>query len=379
MRVMIVVTHLLGTGHLARALTLARAFLEKDHEVLVVSGGMPAPLLDRGDVALLQLPPLKSDGTNFTALLQADGRSATSITFDQRRQMLAQSLDDFSPHALITELYPFGRRTLSNEFTGLLEAARAMARPPITLASIRDILAPPSKPEKARLTDAVVSRYYDAVLVHSDPELVPLSRSWPVSETLEPYLRYTGFVAPPVAARHPEGLGEGEIIVSAGGGSVGGHIFEAAEGAARLDPSLRWRVLVGGADAAGRIAQINANAPANLKAEGTRPDFRQMLHHTVASVSMCGYNTALDILQTGAPALFIPFDAGSEVEQGLRAAALARQDGLQVLESAALTPHSLLRSLKDLMQSPRRPIRTEGLDGAQETVRVVMDMVGEAE
>jgi len=44
-----------------------------------------------------------------------------------------------------------------------------------------------------------------------------------------------------------------------------------------------------------------------------------MLYHAAASVSLCGYNTALDILQAGTPAVFVPFDDGSEVEQGLRA------------------------------------------------------------
>ncbi|HBR43215.1 MAG TPA: glycosyltransferase, partial [Sulfitobacter sp.] len=43
MKVSIVVTHLLGTGHLARALTLGRAYGAAGHDVQVVSGGMPAP------------------------------------------------------------------------------------------------------------------------------------------------------------------------------------------------------------------------------------------------------------------------------------------------------------------------------------------------
>ena len=49
-RVMIVVTHLLGIGHLNRALTLARAFRGKGASVRLVSGGMPVAHLGFDDL-----------------------------------------------------------------------------------------------------------------------------------------------------------------------------------------------------------------------------------------------------------------------------------------------------------------------------------------
>ena len=58
MKVSIVVTHLWGTGHLARALTLARAYVADGHPTTVISGGMHAPQLDSQGVELIQLPPL---------------------------------------------------------------------------------------------------------------------------------------------------------------------------------------------------------------------------------------------------------------------------------------------------------------------------------
>ena len=69
-RILIVVTHLLGTGHLARALVLARAFAEAGDKATLVSGGMPVPHLAAEDVDLVQLPPVRSDGTNFARLLE---------------------------------------------------------------------------------------------------------------------------------------------------------------------------------------------------------------------------------------------------------------------------------------------------------------------
>lgn len=369
MKVMIVVTHLLGTGHLARALTLARAYNAAGDEAVVLSGGMPAPLLDRGDVEIIQLPPLRSDGVDFTRL-RTDTGIAGAQDFATRRAALLAALDTQRPDVLITELFPFGRRMLRDEFEGLLKAAQGQYRAPLICASIRDILAPPSKPRKATFADEMVAQYYDAVLVHSDPTLTPLEASWPVSGGLRRHLHYTGFVAPAAAKPHPDCLGRAEILVSAGGGDVGRHVYAAALGAAPLLADVQWRLLIGGAAPQARVLEMRAAAPPNVRIEPARPEFRQMLRHAAASVSLCGYNTALDILQAGTPAVFVPFDDGNEVEQGLRAKALAQQSGIAVLARAALSPETLRDTLVDVMSAPRRALAQTGFDGAAQTVRI---------
>lgn len=375
MRVAIVVTHLLGSGHLARALMLARAFDAAGAEVQVLTGGQPAPLLDRGDIALVQLPPLRSDGTDFARLLRPDGTPADTAYHARRRAALTEALKAAPPDVLITELFPFGRRNLRDEFTHLLETARALPRPPLVCCSIRDILAPPDKPRKAAFADEMLTRYYDAVLVHSDPQITPLSLSWPVSEAIADRLHYTGYVAPPPPVAEARSLdeqaGRDEVLVSAGGGDVGRSLFSTALAAARQDPQRRWRLLFGGTAPDQRIAQMRPDAPANVTLEPARPDFRQMLTRARASVSLCGYNTAMDILQSGCRALFVPFDDGGEVEQGLRAKALARLPGIALLRSADLSATRLLDRLDRIEAAPPRPPRRSGFDGAAETARIV--------
>lgn len=206
MKIMIVVTHLLGTGHLSRALTLGHSFAQAGHDVRVVSGGMPAPQLGSAGVRLIQLPPVRSDGVDFTRLLGPDDQIASPDHLAQRSACLTGEVMSDPPDALITELFPFGRRILRDEFKALLSAARSVPRTPKILCSIRDILAPPSKASKASkaaFAEDVVAEFYDAVLVHSDAATTPLENSWPVSDILRPYLRYTGFVAPPLTARWP--------------------------------------------------------------------------------------------------------------------------------------------------------------------------------
>ncbi len=376
MKVMIVVTHLLGTGHLTRAVTLAKAFQKAGHDPLVISGGMPVARLAAAGVPLVQLPAVRSDGVNFSLLLDETGAVASEHLLACRSKNLAELLQHHSPDVLITELFPFGRRILKEEFQTLLHVAKNRAKPPLICASIRDILAPPSKPKKAVFADKLITEFYDGVLVHSDPEITPLELSWPVSDTLRPKLRYTGFVAPPPPTQHPTQAGQGEVVVSAGGGNVGHALFTCAREAARLDTGRVWRILVAGHDTDQRITTLLRDAPANLVVEPARPDFRQMLHHVAISISFCGYNTALDLLQTGCPAVLIPFDDGNEVEQGIRAQALARQPGFDVLQSQDLTPLALLETVSSMLKRPhKRPPYTAAY-GADRTVEIVKDMVG---
>ncbi|MEO9780619.1 MAG: glycosyltransferase [Sedimentitalea sp.] len=373
MNVMIVVTHLLGTGHLRRALVLADAFAAVGHRVLLASGGMPLNLPTPDGTRILQLPPLRSDGVNFSRLLDDADQLADDAGLARRQTMLCDAIADFEPDILITELFPFGRRVLSAEFIALLDAAQRRASPPVILSSIRDILAPPSKPSKAERAEELITNYYDAVLVHSDPHGTTLDQSWPISEAVSAKLRYTGYVTQPPPTPHPERIGEGEILVSAGGGNVGTALFETAIAAARLMPGYRWRLLVAGD--AERVARLRDLArDSSTIVEPARPDFRNMLAGAAASVSLCGYNTAMDVLQTRAPAVFVPFDDGNEVEQSLRASSLSDLSGIATLQSAELTADALCATVRQVLAAPRREQGSLRFDGAAQSVAIATSM-----
>ena len=182
-RVLIVVTHLLGAGHLTRAASLARAFAREGYETTLVSGGSaPSPLIPLGQVELVQLPPLHVAGTDFKGPLDGTGVPASPDYFDRRRSLLLEALAKARPDVVITELFPFGRRVLADEFLALLDAACAMTPRPLIACSIRDILVAPARPDRVAQAHERIARYYDVVLVHGDPRLAPLEASWPVDE-----------------------------------------------------------------------------------------------------------------------------------------------------------------------------------------------------
>src|SRR5215217_1248659 len=182
LRVLIAVTHLLGAGHLTRAAALARAFARAGHETTLASGGMPAPLIRTDGVRFVQLPPMRTAGTDFTTLLDESGQPVTPARLEARRDMLLDLIEDAPPDVVLTELFPFGRRALAGEFLAVVEHAKAARPDALVMASVRDILVAPAKADRIAAAHAILRTFYDAVLVHGDPDLVPLDASWPFDE-----------------------------------------------------------------------------------------------------------------------------------------------------------------------------------------------------
>src|SRR5262249_61445475 len=86
---------------------------------------------------------------------------------------------------------------------------------------------------------------------------------------------------------------------------------------------LQWRLLSGPNLPEPEFARLAEALPKGVSLERYRPDFPEMLRGCRVSISQAGYNTVLDILHSGAPAVVVPFAAGRETEQNLRAERLA--------------------------------------------------------
>ncbi|WP_285294544.1 glycosyltransferase [Aureimonas altamirensis] len=370
MRVLIAVTHLLGVGHLARAAVLADAFADAGHDVLLVSGGRPHPHhLPGKRVRTAQLPAVHAHGADFVNLRDEGDGPVTPIYLEDRAEHLLRHAADFAPDCIITETFPFGRNALRREFQALLDYVDSALPRPVALVSIRDTLNPPSKPQKAERAEDCIVEHYDGVLVHGDPARTPLSRSWPVSGRLEPFLSYTGYVARPrdtVAAFD----GDGAILVSGGGSAAALPLFRAAIAAAHAAPDLTWHILVGAGVSQGDMQGLVAGAPSNAQVERARPDFPALLAAARLSVSQAGYNTAADLAAAGTPAVLVPFEDGGEQEQRLRAEALAADRVAMLLDAARLNGETLLSCVRTGLAELPRGAPGAPPDGARQAVRI---------
>ena len=122
-RVMLWVQHLLGIGHQRRAAVIAKRLCRQGAEVCYVSGGYRLPDLDLGAARLLQLPPARAADASYKMLLDEDGAPVSAAWQRARRAALLKAFDEFRPHALVTESYPFGRGLLRFELEPLVDYA----------------------------------------------------------------------------------------------------------------------------------------------------------------------------------------------------------------------------------------------------------------
>jgi len=373
LRVLIAVTHLLGAGHLTRAAALARAFAGKEHHTTLVSGGSPARLADLGGAKFVQLPPVRTVGTDFKTLLDENLQPVDEAYLIERRTILLDTLRSTRPDILITELFPFGRRVLAGEFTALIEAAHALNPRSLVLCSIRDILVVPSKPERIAQAHERILRHYDAILVHGDSSLVPLEASWPMDERIRPFIRYTGYVdenEDPIPNGHRHG-----IVVSGGSSAASLPLYRAALDAARLITDRPWRILIARGVSEEDFQTLRHSAPAHAVVERARPDFRTLLANAEISVSQAGYNTVVDLLRCGVRSVLVPFEAGHETEQRLRAERLKGLGLAAIVAEDDLSGTRLAGAIRHRLSQPLSLTPAVSIDGARQSVAIAERLV----
>lgn len=350
--VLIAVTHLLGVGHLSRAASLGRGLAASGHRVTLVTGGRPAPTVDTSPLRTVQLPPVHCRGLDFTTLLGDDGRPIGEEVGRARIAALLAALEAAAPDIVLTETYPFGRRQLAAEFAALVAAARARAVRPLVLASIRDILNPPSRLTRVGEANEVLARGFDGVLVHGDPSIAPLGASWPDGDGLSDVLRYTGYVCDDPGPPPASGGARSGVLVSGGGSDASLPLFEAAIAAAPLCGHA-WRILVGHGVTEVDFSSLRERAPPNVAVERARADFKSLLRTAAVSVSQAGYNTVVDLAGAATPSVLVPFERGREAEQRLRAECFAGKGLATLLPEDALSPRALAGAVEAALAGGR--------------------------
>jgi len=382
MRVLFHVQHLLGIGHVRRAALIARALAATGARVTVAQGGFPVPGADFGDAEVVALPPARSADAAFSAVVGADGRPVDAAWEARRRDDLLAVEERVRPDVVLVETYPFGRRRFRFELEPLLDRALARRPRPVTACSVRDIVVRKDDPARHARVAEVVRRRFDLVLVHGDPRLVPFEASFPAAGRIADRIRYTGYVAPPESeAEPPSDDGCGEVIVSVGGGAVGAGLLRTALAARPLSPlaDAPWRLLCGPDLPAGTAEELRAAAPAGVTVEPARPDFPALLRRCRLSISQAGYNTVMDVLAAGCPAVLVPFAAGAETEQTDRARLLADRGLAHMVAEHDLSPAGLARATAAALAAPRRPdpAAQPAVDGARQTTRLLREALAE--
>ena len=371
--------HVLGLGHFMRSLAIVRALAP--HRVVFVTGGPEVPGELPPHVVSEQLPVLSMD-EDFTAILSEVDLEAVK---SERAAKLSAILERERPDVFVVELYPFGRKAFEFELLPVLEAVRngSFGRPAV-LCSLRDILVEKKDPEKyqARVIRRLNS-LFDGLLVHSDPALFPLEETFSKSGEIIVPVAYTGFVTerPSPGGRERVrselglGLSDKLVVASAGGGKVGSELlFAAIRTYPLLTPgtALRLEIFTGPFLDEGAFERLVAEASAHETIFVSRfsGNFLDILAAADVSLSLAGYNTTMNVLASGVPALVLPF--AQNQEQHMRAAKLSGMGALGILAPEDLDPSRLAYLTGRLLREGRR-ISPEAfrLEGAAEAARLI--------
>jgi predicted glycosyltransferase len=326
--------HSVGLGHLMRSYALTESLTQRFRVVLLAGGDLPEGIEAPRGVEIVALPPLGVNGGTFGS---GDPRYSTERAWEVRAQRITATLHEVQPSVVLVELFPFGRAKFARELVPLLEQAKALGA--TTACSLRDILVSTRANQQehddraARLANA----HLDLILVHCDPRFARLEETFKPRVELTVPVRYTGFVTRNGHARPDRGE---HIVVSAGGGRVGRPLLEAAIRAADGRP---MRAIAGPLMPQPDYEALQAIAPPNVELLRSVPDLAEEFSRARASISQCGYNTALDLLRTRVPALVVPYATSEEDEQTRRARRLEQLGVLRVADHINGDMDALLR------------------------------------
>jgi predicted glycosyltransferase len=367
-----------GMGHLFRSLELARALA--GHRVVLVAGGQEVALDLPGHVELVRLPALFMDERFTTLIPGVAGRSVEAVQ-RERRQALAAIFERARPEIFIVELYPFGRTAFGFELEPLLAAIRGNAYGRVrTVCSLRDVLVEKRDPRayEARVVDAL-NRWFDLLLIHSDERLLPLDDTFSRLGDIRVPKVYTGFVAPRPdpdkgrKLRRDLDLAPGQklVVASSGGGRAGYRLLKPVLTACRRMQGrrgLRLALFTGPFMAEAEFDDLQAEAGDGLVVQRFTPRFLDYLSAADLSISLAGYNTCMNLLATGVPALVLPY--ARQREQPLRVERLKPYLPLTVLSEEDLAPERLAPAIESGLQlKPRLGPPPVNLDGAARTAR----------
>jgi predicted glycosyltransferase len=380
-RVLFYCQHVLGMGHLVRSIEIVRGLY--DFEVCFLNGGEVLSGIDvPSNVRLVNLPVLNSD-EEFREIRAGTGEDLEAVK-NRRASMLLDLVADVRPDIAVIELFPFGRRKFAFELIPMLDEIRSRQPAAKIACSLRDIVV--SKRDRERYEGkvrAILDKYFDLVLVHSDPAFQRLEESFLTANQIRCPIQYTGFVVrqpDDCAASTKSRAGNARIVASIGGGRVGSELLEAVMAAsAQLQASIphELEIFTGPFLPEERFAQLRAIAGDRDAISLARftPSLPLRLRQADLSVSMAGYNTCMDVVVAGVPALLYPFTGGENEEQTTRARKLQALGAATVLESEDLDAGRLAQKISSGL-SHKAPKIALDVDGVRKTAALVRDLAG---
>ena len=361
------------TGHPIRAMELARELCETMEVTVILDDESSMNVDVPNSVRLLFLPALKVDPDSNIFDFEESQQLRHSIV--ARRDRILEEFEKLKPRLVIVDNFPFTEHRLKGEVLPLIERAHNGVYGASSVVCTTDgiMIDETAKGEDRADTAAVLlDKYFDVVIVQSDPVFARLEEFFQPQETIQTPSYHVGFVVPAPAKSLPRGEG---ILISAGDGRFGGKLFRAAVEAHRVLwpiaarpmkiiagdrlPKEEWRDLKTSADELDGLIITRAVT-----------DLRGDMSAARCSVSQCGYNTALSAIGSKTSSLFVPCLESQHREQLIRAQRLVYWGAGRLLMPRHLNSASLANEISQLLQFEPRPIQFD-MNGVANAVKVI--------
>jgi predicted glycosyltransferase len=375
----------LGLGHMRRTSLLAAEFLRQvpGASALTLSDSplgqffATAPGHD-----FLKLPSIRKSGPGEweAVSLAASFRDVLAL----RKRLIVTAVREFDPDVLLVDHMPHGAM---GELIPALRKLRGH-RAHVVLG-LRDIIDNPEIVRRRWTAEGAyeaLDEFYDEVLVYGSRDVLDVAHeyAWPKGPSRR--LTYAGYVCddPHRKARRLAVVGDDEvttsregvvglraaapptILVVAGGGAdafpmMAGVLDGAAD--VHAQTGARFTLVTGPFMPRGKVAELRR------RAEGLpMTEVRRRIHgrgrvvRADLVVSMAGYNTTIELLNDGTPALLIP-RSGPSAEQRIRASLFAQRDWVRWLDPDLLGTDAVADAVVAALTDPPRPVCSPDLTG----------------
>jgi len=394
MRILFHYTHKQTLGHTTRSVALVSALCRQKAKVLLLQGGVPQPFVRFPKNCLVEDIPLPfDDRLSFQS-------HAVPVSAAKRAQFILERAADFQPDVFVTEFFPFGRLAYMPELLPVLrylrkKGTRIMASIGYPLLIDLDRL----KEKRFAALHKAVLAIYDTFLIHTPQEI---ETSYIRESIKSPYLSrlyaktmndlkkrtiYTGYVFPEkmitggtILPLDPNSANT--IVISRGGGAVYPKLITLSIRAQRhLDGKFQTIIVCGPATTSKEMQLFQSHLVAKDKPHvflaGHLANLDDYLRTCRVSVSLCGYNTSVQLMRYQTPSVIIPYQNSlsntSTNDQVARALLFKERFSSIILDYHAMTARSLADAINQQLSCPRpAPAPKDWFNGADTSASLIL-------
>ncbi|MDE2110144.1 MAG: hypothetical protein KGJ79_03300 [Alphaproteobacteria bacterium] len=317
-----------GLGHLRRNLAIAEHLLARKpmFSVRLITG---SPVIGSwsipSDLDITALPPVVKIGVE--AYAPRNSALPFGLIKARREALILKSVIEESPDIFLVDHAPAG---MNAELLSTLTFIRREMPNTYVILGLRDILDSPEAVREIWERQGIIpllDNLYDRIFVYGCRALFDVVANYDIPDHVATKVSYCGYVARPptkISAAVADGP---TVLVTAGGGKDGYLLMEAYLKALAMLPSgcVRSRIVTGPLMSAAQRQLLDALTAREPGTEiiASTTDLPAMLEQADLVVAMAGYNTSVEIVASGKPAILVPRSA-PRAEQRMRAAMLER-------------------------------------------------------